>query len=50
METFIKNEDKNVPPDENIIQMLKQDKLTNSIIYKILMQKQELKTAKPQQK
>ena len=46
----LKNEDKNIPPDEKFIQMLKQDKLTNSIIYKIFMQKQEIKTAKPQQK
>ena len=41
----LKNEDKNVPPDEKFIQMLKQNKLTNSIVYKILMQKQEIKTA-----
>ena len=46
----LKNEDKNIPPDEKFIQMLKQDKLTNSIIYKIFMQKQEIKTSKPQQK
>ena len=46
----LKNEDNNIPPDENFIQMLTQEKTNQLYYYKTFMQKKKINAARPQQK
>ena len=46
----LKNENQNIQPDVKIIQMIEENKLTNSYIYKTLMQRTEINISKPREK